>query len=344
MGRAWARGSEIHIENSGQVLRSRNKLGASRLSWPRVSRTVLVLGLTRLCTDISAEMVSTILPLYLVFGLQMSPLAFGVIDGLYLAATALVRVIAGVWAGRSRRLKEAVVAGYALSRLGLLLAGNVWTGIVGIILIDRLGKGIRTAPRDALIFLSSPAAGLATAFGGCRALDIAGARLGTRLAFKKRGDGDCVSPRWRFPTLDLATVAETPLAETRSIDDQIEWLDDERVLYGDGKDLWVMPADGSGQPRRFMSAAVSPVVVRTASLPRPKEGQAPIETLSLPTADLAVAVSLAPGAVSVDKDLTYSVTVTNQGPADATDLQVEQLLPDGPILDEARTIALKSGS
>jgi hypothetical protein len=72
------------IENSGQVLKARTKAGPSRWSWPRVSRTVLFLGLTSLFTDISSEMVSTILPLYLVFNLQLTPLAFGVIDGLYL--------------------------------------------------------------------------------------------------------------------------------------------------------------------------------------------------------------------------------------------------------------------
>jgi MFS family permease len=174
------------IENSGQVLKARTKAGASRWSWPRVSRTVLFLGLTSLFTDISSEMVSTILPLYLVFGLQLTPLAFGVIDGLYLGAAALVRVVAGVWADRSRRLKEVAVAGYALSavsRVGLLVAGSVWTSLVGIVLIDRLGKGIRTAPRDALISLSSPQAGLATAFGVHRALDTAGAMLGPLLAF-----------------------------------------------------------------------------------------------------------------------------------------------------------------
>lgn len=168
------------------MLRARGKLNASRLAWPRVSQTVVFLGLTSLFTDISAEMVSTILPLYLVFGLQLSPLAFGVIDGLYLGAAALVRVFAGVWADRSRRLKEIAVAGYALSavsRVGLLVVGNVWPALVGVVLIDRLGKGIRTAPRDAMISFSSPKEELATAFGVHRALDTAGAMLGPLLAF-----------------------------------------------------------------------------------------------------------------------------------------------------------------
>ncbi len=174
------------IENSGQVLKAREKLTTSRFSRPRVSRTVLFLGLTSLFTDISAEMVATVLPLYLVLNLQLTPLAFGVIDGLYLGAAALVRLVAGFVADRSRRHKDVAVAGYALSavsRLGLIAAGPAWVAFAGIVLVDRLGKGIRTAPRDALISLSSPREGLATAFGVHRALDTAGAMIGPLIAF-----------------------------------------------------------------------------------------------------------------------------------------------------------------
>ena len=59
-------------------------------------------------------------------------------------------------------------------------------------------------------------------------------------------------------------MTETPLAEPRSIDDQIEWLDDRQVLYGDGSTIWVAAADGTGQPRKFLSQASSPTVLRTA--------------------------------------------------------------------------------
>ncbi|HET8646380.1 MAG TPA: MFS transporter, partial [Vicinamibacteria bacterium] len=119
-------------------------------------------------------------------GLNLTPLAFGVIDGLYLGSSALVRLIAGYWADRTRRHKEVAVSGYALSalsRLGLLVAGGAWPALVTVILVDRLGKGIRTAPRDALISLSSPRADLATAFGVHRALDTAGAMIGPLIAF-----------------------------------------------------------------------------------------------------------------------------------------------------------------
>jgi MFS family permease len=118
--------------------------------------------------------------------LHVSPAAFGVIDGLQQGASALVRIVGGVAADRSRRHKEVAVIGYALSavaRLGLLVVGNVWTLLAGIVLVDRLGKGVRTAPRDALISFSTPKEELGTAFGVHRALDTAGAMIGPVLAF-----------------------------------------------------------------------------------------------------------------------------------------------------------------
>ena len=62
--------------------------------------------------------------------------------------------------------------------------------------------------------------------------------------------------------LDLATMRETPLAETRSIDDQAEWLDDDHVLYGVDGAVYRVPADGSGAPERFIADADSPAAVR----------------------------------------------------------------------------------
>jgi dipeptidyl aminopeptidase/acylaminoacyl peptidase len=81
----------------------------------------------------------------------------------------------------------------------------------------------------------------------------------TRVAYKKRlGRGE-----WRLHVLDLATMAETPLAEERSIDDQVEWLDDRRILYGTREgEVWVVPADGKGRAARYLTGALSPAVVR----------------------------------------------------------------------------------
>ncbi len=152
----------------------------------RVSRTVVLLGLTSMFTDVSSEMVTTILPLYLIFSLGLSPLQFGVIDGIQQGASALVRVGAGFVADRFGRYKEVAVFGYGLSafcRIGLLVVGRSWALIGAIIFADRTGKGIRTAPRDAMISLSTPKEQLGTAFGVHRALDTAGAVIGPLIAF-----------------------------------------------------------------------------------------------------------------------------------------------------------------
>ena len=174
------------IETSGALLRLPHKLRAGWSPRPHVSRTVLLLGLTSFFTDISSEMVSSILPLYMILTLQMAPMEFGIIDGLYQGTASLVRLVGGYIADRWCRYKEVAVAGYALSavcKLGVLLAGSTVGTLTSIIAIDRAGKGIRTAPRDALLSLSSPPEGLATAFGVHRALDTAGAMLGPLVAF-----------------------------------------------------------------------------------------------------------------------------------------------------------------
>ncbi|WP_435825654.1 MFS transporter [Micromonospora zamorensis] len=151
-----------------------------------VSGNVVALGTVSLITDISAEMVAAVLPLYLVLGLQLSPVAFGVLDGVHTGATALLRVVGGFAADRFRRRKLIAGIGYTLSavaKLGLLLAGRSIPVIGAVIAVDRLGKGVRSAPRDALITLSSPPEALGRAFGVHRAMDSFGAFLGPLAAF-----------------------------------------------------------------------------------------------------------------------------------------------------------------
>ena len=162
----------------------------TRLLDVRVSSTVVLLGLTSLFTDISSEMVSAVLPLYLVLRLGFTPLHFGLVDGTYQGVTALVRVTGGLIADRGRRYKEVAGFGYALSaacKLGLWSAGSAWLPTLGFLFLDRTGKGMRTAPRDALISLSSRPARLAEAFGVHRAFDTAGALLGPLVAFALLG-------------------------------------------------------------------------------------------------------------------------------------------------------------
>jgi MFS family permease len=151
----------------------------------RIGANVFFLGFTSLFTDISSEMVVSILPVYVVTFLRLSPTQFGVIDGLYNGVAAVVQLASGLIADRSRRYKEVAAAGYAASAICklALLTTTAWTGIAGVLVVDRLGKGLRTAPRDALISLSAATERLGTAFGIHRAMDALGAMLGPLLAF-----------------------------------------------------------------------------------------------------------------------------------------------------------------
>ncbi|RAO60723.1 uncharacterized protein LUPAC06_01346 [Micromonospora saelicesensis] len=160
--------------------------GPRRRRFAMVSGNVVALGTVSLITDVSAEMVAAVLPLYLVLGLHLSPVAFGVLDGVHTGATALLRVVGGFAADRFRRRKLIASVGYALSavaKLGLLLAGRSIPAIGAVIAVDRIGKGVRSAPRDALITLSTPPEALGRAFGVHRAMDSVGAFLGPLAAF-----------------------------------------------------------------------------------------------------------------------------------------------------------------
>jgi len=151
----------------------------------RVGRTVVLLGFVSLLTDVSSEATAAVLPLYLTAVLGLTPLAFGFVDGLYQGATTLMRFLGGWLADRNDRPKPVAVFGYGLSaiaRLGLLAVSGVG-GIVAVITADRLGKGLRTAPRDALIAASTDSPSLGRAFGVHRALDTTGAAIGPLLAF-----------------------------------------------------------------------------------------------------------------------------------------------------------------
>ncbi|WKD31446.1 MFS transporter [Streptomyces xanthophaeus] len=150
-----------------------------------VPGTVFALGLVSLVTDVSAEMVTAVLPLYLMAGLGMSPLAFGALDGLHQGATAVLRLAGGRIADRTRRHKLVAGTGYALSaacKAALLAVATPWS-VAAVLAADRTGKGLRTAPRDALISLSVPPGEQGRAFGVHRALDTAGALLGPLAAF-----------------------------------------------------------------------------------------------------------------------------------------------------------------
>jgi len=135
---------------------------------------------------VSPRALASVLPFYHALELCMTRRPAGLLDGLYQGATARVRVGSGLLADRARRDMAVAFTGYALSaacRPALLVAGAAWGPIAGVLLLDRVGKGIRTAPRDALIARAAPAARLGEAFGIHRTLDAVGAALGPVLAF-----------------------------------------------------------------------------------------------------------------------------------------------------------------
>ncbi|MCZ4097604.1 MFS transporter [Streptomyces sp. So13.3] len=153
--------------------------------FPGVSSVVFALGAVSLITDISSEMVTAVLPLYLVVGLGLSPLGFGALDGVYNGVSALVQLAGGHLADRVRNHKLIAGLGYGLSAVCkplLLLVHSL--GPLGVVLaLERTGKGLRTAPRDAMISLSTPPEFQGRAFGVHRAMDTTGAVLGPVAAF-----------------------------------------------------------------------------------------------------------------------------------------------------------------
>jgi MFS family permease len=151
----------------------------------RVSSVVIALGIVSLVTDVSSESVSAILPLYITGVLGLSTIAYGFLDGIHQGISAIVRIAGGWAADRGDQPKWIAFFGYglsALARLGLLFATG-FAALASVIAVDRLGKGIRTAPRDALITASSHPEDLGASFGVHRMLDTVGAALGPLLAF-----------------------------------------------------------------------------------------------------------------------------------------------------------------
>src|SRR5687768_16779717 len=151
----------------------------------RIPSAVLAFGVVSMLTDVSSESVAAVLPLYITAVLGMGPLAYGFIDGIYQGVSAAVRILGGWWSDSTKRPKWVALVGYlasAISRVGLLLVSG-FASIASVIAVDRLGKGLRTGPRDSLIATASDPADLGRNFGVHRAMDTAGALAGPLLAF-----------------------------------------------------------------------------------------------------------------------------------------------------------------
>ncbi|HDQ98738.1 MAG TPA: MFS transporter [candidate division WOR-3 bacterium] len=147
------------------------------------ARNVLVTGVTSFLNDISSEMTYPLIPLFLT-ALGAPAAALGAIEGLAESTAALLKTFSGWWSDRVGRRKPLAIGGYAGSSLGklLLYAATGWPLVLAGRLTDRIGKGIRTAPRDALIADSTPEGSRGRAFGLHRAMDTIGAAVGVLFA------------------------------------------------------------------------------------------------------------------------------------------------------------------
>lgn len=171
--------------SAGTVKRLPGAAPTSFAAARRVASAVFLLGIVSMLTDVSSEMVNAVLPLYLTAELGMGLIAYGFVDGLYQGVSAVLRIAGGYVGDRRDRPKWVAVAGYAvsaLSRLAMLPAHGL-AAITAVITTDRLGKGLRTAPRDALIADVTEPNMLGRAFGVHRTLDTLGAAIGPLAAF-----------------------------------------------------------------------------------------------------------------------------------------------------------------
>lgn len=153
--------------------------------WARgLTRNVFVLGMVSLFTDISSEMIVPVRILFLV-GVLNTPLALaGLIEGVAESTASLLKIVSGRLADQVSERKPMILFGYALSNgikpvLGFV---NGWVPALGLIFIDRVGKGVRSSPRDALLADSAPAEYRGKAFGFHRAMDTLGAAIGPLFA------------------------------------------------------------------------------------------------------------------------------------------------------------------
>jgi MFS family permease len=150
-----------------------------------LGRNVIALGVVSFFTDVSSEMIYPLLPVFLTTTLGASAGMLGVIEGAAESTASLLKLASGWWSDRVGKRKPLVVAGYGIASVArpLIAVAQSATQVLLIRLTDRLGKGLRTAPRDALIADSVDPAARGRAYGFHRAADHAGAVLGPLIAF-----------------------------------------------------------------------------------------------------------------------------------------------------------------
>ena len=158
-------------------------------------RNIIFLGLISFFMDISSEMVYPIIPLYLTSAFGATPSLVGIIEGIAESTASLLKVFSGYITDKYKKKKPIAFIGYAtglLYKLALLFASS-WAGILAARVVDRLGKGIRTTPRDVMVSESADKNAMGKSFGIHKAMDMAGSAIGIFLAYillKSIGNGE----------------------------------------------------------------------------------------------------------------------------------------------------------
>jgi len=154
-------------------------------------RTVIILGLVSFLNDAASEMITPLLPIFLTAVLGAGPVVVGLVEGVAEATASLLKLVSGRLADRGWNTKGLVIGGYGLSNTARPLIGLAfgWTWVLVMRFLDRVGKGLRTSPRDAMIAASTDSHLRGKAFGFQRALDHGGAVVGPLLAFVLLGWG-----------------------------------------------------------------------------------------------------------------------------------------------------------
>jgi len=147
-------------------------------------RTVWLISLISLVNDSASEMLYPLMPLYLASVLMAGPKALGIIEGIAEATSSIFKLVSGVIVDRTKKAKPWIVLGYALAGFGrpLIAIANSWVWVLAIRFTDRMGKGLRSSPRDALLAESINENQRGVTFGLHRSMDNAGAVIGPLLA------------------------------------------------------------------------------------------------------------------------------------------------------------------
>jgi hypothetical protein len=154
-------------------------------AWRRgLSRNVVILGVVSLLNDAASEMIYPLLPAFLTSVLGAGPAALGMIEGVAESTASFLKLYSGYVSDRMKRRKTWIVAGYAISNIirPLIAVAGSWVQVLALRFSDRVGKGLRTSPRDALIADSTAPEARGAAYGFHRALDHGGAIVGPLLA------------------------------------------------------------------------------------------------------------------------------------------------------------------